>query len=163
MTWVMKAWKSVRPRTISQCFAKCGFIMPGDGPAPPTELDSTLPQEELALQAEKDTVKYPPLMPPEQVMELAKKTLTIKRLGKPKEDKKEEETLNEADKETPTSSCIVKALEDVNIYATLRGDTDFLDGKWDIMTYMDIVKARVIQESTQKRITDFYPPARPAS
>ena len=60
-----------------------------------------------------------------------------------------------ADKETPTSSCIAKALEDVNIYATLRGDTDFLDGKWDIMTYMDVVKARVIQESTQKRITDF--------
>ena len=63
MTWVMKPWKSVRPRTISQCFAKCGFIMPGDGPAPPTELDSTFLQEELALQAEKDTVKYPPARP----------------------------------------------------------------------------------------------------
>ena len=63
MTWVMKACKSVRRRTISQCFAKCDFIMPGDGPAPPTELDSTLPQEGLALQAEEGTVTYSPLMP----------------------------------------------------------------------------------------------------
>ena len=63
----------------------------------------------------------------------------------------------------PTSSCIVKALQDLQVYATLRGDTEFLDGQWDIAAYMDIVKGRSIQEATQTRITNFFSSCRSQS
>ena len=165
LTWVMKAWKSLRPRTISRCFAKCGFIIPKDGAAPIADLDPILTNEDVALHNEEDSVKFPPPLPAGKVMEMAKKALALRRLDKSKEEQmvavEPEEEVDE--KLPPTSSCIVKALQDLQVYATLRGDTEFLDGQWDIAAYMDIVKGRSIQEATQTRITNFFSSCRSQS
>ena len=59
-------------------------------------------------------------------------------------------------KPAPTSTTVAQSLEDIQIYATLRGDTSFLDGDMDVASYLEIVRSRIDGESFQIRITGYF-------
>ena len=69
IVWVFRAWCKVNPRTISKCFAKCGFKGTDDTETAAVTADLPLPEvaagdtEELALSAaemEEDNI-FPPI------------------------------------------------------------------------------------------------------
>ena len=58
----------------------------------------------------------------------------------------------------PSSPFVAKALQDIMMYSTNRGDIEFLEGKMEISTYIDIVRSRTIQECVQTSLTQFFKP-----
>ena len=59
-------------------------------------------------------------------------------------------------KPAPTSTTVAKSLKDIQICATLRGDTPFLGGDMDVASYLEIVRCRIAGESVQTRKTDYF-------
>ena len=123
-----------------RCFTRCGFIK---SPAVSAEPETKIPEVEQQLQdAEQadNAVFYPPAEPSE-IMKQARKNVQIRtpsgdavQKSKPDCDSADEDT-----KEPPSSSKIKQNLEEILVYATLRGDTEFLDGKLNLNAYSDVV------------------------
>ena len=159
LSWISRSWKLVNSRTISRRFTRCGFIK---SPAVSAEPETKIPEVEQQLQdAEQadNAVFYPPAEPSE-IMKQARKNVQIRTLSgdavqksKPDCDSADEDT-----KEPPSSSKIKQNLEEILVYATLRGDTEFLDGKLNLNAYSDVVASRVIVESKQTKLTDYFRP-----
>ena len=107
LTWVNKAWKEMRPRTISACFSHCGKQLPNSGTVP-NNVEEQVNAGEQALQEleANDKGVFQSLVDNENLMKQP-----VKRL-----EQMEKETNEEAGEEedqtrlSPTSAYIAKAL-----------------------------------------------------
>ena len=78
LTWVCKAWKALRARTISHCFSRCGFrngiaSLQGEQELiTPSDQEALIPSEE----AEEKVIFHPP-MKADELMKIAKKTTAL--------------------------------------------------------------------------------------
>ena len=160
LSWVCRSWKLLAARIISRCFARCGFIKGMVGSTLDTQ-EPKLSEHEQQLQNLEQAVSFVfyPLAEPSDIMRDAKINVHLRtpsveivpqsRVGNAIVDTDE--------KPAPTSARVKDYLEDLIVYATLRGGLEFLKGKVSMSGYFEIVALRARDQSIQTKITDFFP------
>jgi hypothetical protein len=151
IVWVFRAWREVKKRTISKCFANCGFCIPDEQQS--TEEVSNEPisadEERLAVDEMDQSNIFPAQVTPEVLFD----EVTNDSQPREYEEVKDEET---EETEIPSSKDALAAIKLLQMYALGRGDEQVLGGMFDLTWYQGIVESRKAQEQVQTRITDFF-------
>ena len=138
IVWVFRAWCKVNPRTISKCFAKCGFKGTDDTGTAAVTSDLPLPElatgdtEELALstaEMEDDNI-FPPIAKAEDMFIEASAAIDAEAqrisgqglMVKAGQDAEEHVSDNEAQIPISTSKAVMEAGNTIQLYAMSHGD-----------------------------------------
>ena len=172
IVWVFRAWYKVNPRTISKCFAKCGFKGTDDTGTAAVTADLPLPElaagdtEELALSAAEmeDNNIFPPIAKAEDLFIEASDAIDAEAqriagqglMVKAGLDAEEHKSDDEAEISIPTSKAVMEAVKTIQLYAMARGDEQVLSSPVDLNHYQEIVAGRRLAEQEQTQITDYY-------
>ena len=172
IVWVFRACCIVNPRTISKCFAKCGFKGTDDTGTATVTADLPLPElafgdpEELALSAaemEDDNI-FPPIAKTEDLFIEASAAIDAEAqriagqglMVKAGLDAEEHESGDEAQIPIPTSKAVMEAVNTIQLHAMARGNEQVLSSPVDLNHYQEIVAGRRLAEQEQTRISDYY-------
>ena len=156
VVWVSRAWNQVNARTISKCFANCGF---GVAPVVP-ELPMIINPEEIQIQTEENDECgiFPPVISPEELFEEALNNVTQRQNAHDLDCGIEcdpEDDLSEAIP-IPTSKAALEAIQVLQMYALGCGDEEVLGGNFKLQNYLLVVAARNTQEQREFKISDYF-------
>ena len=156
IVWASRAWNQLNARTISKCFAKCGF---GVAPVVP-ELPMIINPEEIQIQTEENDECgiFPPVISPEELFEEALNNVTQ---GQNAHDL---DCGIECDSEgdlsevfpIPTSKAALEAIQVLQMYALGCGDEEVLGGNFKLQNYLLVVAARHTQEQRESKISEYF-------
>ena len=159
IVWIFRAWSTVKSRTISRYFARCGFKKGVHGPADDIEPLVQMDSDEVILQAEEmeEDLIFPPLLTLEQLMQQAQENVTqmlVEQLDENPADQSDDD--GPPPLPIPPNKTIINALQAIQFYAMARGDEHVLSGPVDLAKYLELVSARQIAEQVQPQITSYF-------
>ena len=157
--WIVQCWNKMNSRTISRCFAKCGFRHEND---PKCHVDNPEPlcQNEIYLQTKEDHTVFPPFERSEVLMQQAIEEAS-KHENKCGEDVVSETKDEDLEVQAPpvaSSAAVTKATEQIMVYDMARRDMEAFGSNFDLEKYLEIVKARRKLELKDSLITDYFTP-----